>query len=248
MCVLGRGGGLSEVDGKEKEANASTQGVLIKQGAEARLFKIHFLGREAILKERFAKGYRHPDLDKKLRQSRTQSEVRTLVKVRQLGIDTPLIYYVDQVNFSLYLEFVPGFTVKEFLDTLDPTKPEDEAKAFAVAKDMAHLIATLHDGDLVHGDLTTSNMILRQKEGAAPGEYMCVTLIDFGLSFRSTMIEDKAVDLYVLEKAFLATHARSESVWKKVLESYHSVHRDNSKVLQKLYDVRKRGRKRQAFG
>jgi len=227
----------------------TSQGTLIKQGAEARLFKIEFLGRWAIVKERFRKGYRHPDLDTKLRNSRTQSEVRTLMKVRQLGIDTPLIYYVDQVNCSIYLEWVRGPTVKEFLDLLDLTQPTEEAKAVAVVRDVARVLATLHEGDMVHGDLTTSNMILRQKEGApSPEEYMCVCLIDFGLSYRSTMIEDKAVDLYVLEKAFLATHARSDAVWQKLLETYHSVHKDSSKILQKLHEVRKRGRKRTAFG
>ena len=32
-------------------------------------------------------------------------------------------------------------------------------------------------------------------------------LIDFGLSYNNTLAEDKAVDLYVLERAFTSAHS-----------------------------------------
>jgi tRNA A-37 threonylcarbamoyl transferase component Bud32 len=45
-------------------------------------------------------------------------------------------------------------------------------------------------------------------------------LIDFGLSYHSTLPEDKAVDLYVLERAFASTHPDSTTLFARVLEAY----------------------------
>ena len=73
---------------------------------------------------------------------------------------------------------------------------------------IASTLATLHDGGLVHGDLTTSNMLLRQNEDGKRD----LVLIDFGLSFNSTLAEDKAVDLYVLERALLSLHSAHEGL------------------------------------
>jgi TP53 regulating kinase-like protein len=65
----------------------------------------------------------------------------------------------------------------------------------------------MHDIDVVHGDLTTSNIMVR---GDAINGYSEVILIDFGLGQMQSVIEDKAVDLYVLERAFISTHPGSE--------------------------------------
>ncbi len=72
-------------------------------------------------------------------------------------------------------------------------------------------IAKLHDGGLIHGDLTTSNIIVSRVEGS---DIQKVTFIDFGLSQNSTLSEDKAVDLYVLERAFLSLHSEIEGLVK----------------------------------
>ena len=45
-------------------------------------------------------------------------------------------------------------------------------------------------------------------------------MIDFGLSYVSTLAEDKAVDLYVLERAFASTHPDSEPLFTSVLTAY----------------------------
>ena len=73
-------------------------------------------------------------------------------------------------------------------------------------------IAKMHLADIIHGDLTTSNMMLRPN-----GE---LVLIDFGLSYVSTLVEDKAVDLYVLERAFASTHPDSSTLFEGVLMAY----------------------------
>lgn len=61
----------------------------------------------------------------------------------------------------------------------------------------------MHDGQIIHGDLTSSNIMLRSPSND-------LVLIDFGLGQMKPTIEDKAVDLYVLERAFISTHPNSE--------------------------------------
>jgi len=107
-------------------------------------------------------------------------------------------------------------------------------------------LAKMHAVDIIHGDLTTSNMMLRQSLSTQSIE---VVLIDFGLSYQSSLVEDKAVDLYVLERAFASTHPESESLFSEVLEVYAQ---ESAKswptVKRRLDDVRMRGRKRSMVG
>lgn len=58
---------------------------LLKQGAEARVYRAQFLGKPAIIKERFPKRYRHPELDEKLTHRRTVQEVRSILRCRKAG-------------------------------------------------------------------------------------------------------------------------------------------------------------------
>lgn len=70
----------------------------------------------------------------------------------------------------------------------------------------------MHSIDVIHGDLTTSNMLLRTPAASTSQTTSepRVVLIDFGLSYISTLPEDKAVDLYVLERALASTHPEPE--------------------------------------
>merc|ERR1712013_741383 len=67
-----------------------------KQGAEARLFVTTFLGQRAVVKERFSKKYRHPELDLKLTSDRHKAEARALLKCKQIGVPCPTLYLADQ--------------------------------------------------------------------------------------------------------------------------------------------------------
>lgn len=80
-------------------------------------------------------------------------------------------------------------------------------------------LAKMHLADIIHGDLTTSNMMLRHPSSTADSKTQLV-LIDFGLSYQSNLTEDKAVDLYVLERAFSSTHPDSEPLFASILASY----------------------------
>jgi TP53 regulating kinase-like protein len=186
---------------------------LISQGAEARMYRIpnYAVGESAIVKERFTKQYRHPILDKKLTKQRVIQEARCIVRARKVGVDTPFLYSIAIAQNSILMEEIQGRMVKEILyafererrqQNLPKSTPHNQGD---LMKRIGQSIAMLHLSDIIHGDLTTSNLMVRNGTSS-------VVVIDFGLSYISNDVEDKAVDLYVLERAFLSTHPDSESM------------------------------------
>ncbi|TPX72986.1 hypothetical protein SpCBS45565_g00145 [Spizellomyces sp. 'palustris'] len=215
------------------------EAILIKQGAEARVYKMPFgEGRCAIVKERFKKAYRHPVLDEKLTARRVIQEARCLQRLRRAGVDTPMVYMVDTPNSSIYMEYVDGSSVRDYINSRAPMNEDDER---LLAQSIGKSLAVMHDLDIVHGDLTTSNMIVREVSQS-------LVLIDFGLSMVSSMVEDKAVDLYVLERAMISTHPNTEGMFQWILDTYGKSSKGGKAVRKKLEEVRRRGRKRTAFG
>lgn len=225
-----------EIDQEQKESF----GVLLKQGAEARVFESTFVGRKSIVKERFPKKYRHPTLDSKLTLKRLNAEARCMVKARRLGVPTPVLYAVDPLLHTLTFEYVDGPSVKEvLLDFGANGIIEDWMND--IATQIGDAVGKLHDGGLVHGDLTTSNMLIKRGTNQ-------LVLIDFGLSFTSTLPEDKAVDLYVLERALLSMHSSCGNVMDRILAAYRKSSKQWCSTLNKLAQVRQRGRKRTMIG
>jgi TP53 regulating kinase-like protein len=134
------------------------------------------------------------------------------------------------------MEHLTGPTVKQFLfdctDTSDPAVRD-------VLRQVGVLIARLHDNEIIHSDLTTSNFMLH---------YGGVRVIDFGLSFVSVTAEDKAVDLYVLERAFNSSHPGKEDLLEVVMQAYAETLPKVDQVLARLKKVCARGRKRSMVG
>ncbi|XP_024397006.1 uncharacterized protein [Physcomitrium patens] len=228
-------------DGDNNESPQSHHDLpLYKQGAEARVYESTFLGKRAIVKERFSKKYRHPVLDVKLTQKRLTGEARTLTKARKLGVVTPALYAVNLMTNSLTFEFVEGPLVKDILLRSGPLPTSDD-KIEELAGHIGRAIAKLHDGGLIHGDLTTSNMIVCAKTNR-------LVLIDFGLGYNSTLPEDKAVDLYVLERACVAMHSSVGDFNGLILAAYNKASKYWSSTYNKLAAVRLRGRKRVMVG
>ncbi|XP_075507530.1 uncharacterized protein LOC142544356 [Primulina tabacum] len=214
--------------------------ILIKQGAEARVFESTFVGRRSIVKKRFSKKYRHPSLDSKLTLKRLNAEARCMTKARKLGVSTPALYAVDPVLNTLTFEFVEGPSVKDILLDFGLHGIVEE-RLYDIAEQIGDAIGKLHDGGLIHGDLTTSNMLIQNSSNQ-------LVLIDFGLSYTSTLPEDKAVDLYVLERALLSMHSSCGNVMDKILNAYRKSSKQWSSTLNKLAQVRQRGRKRTMVG
>ncbi|RKP06237.1 kinase-like domain-containing protein [Thamnocephalis sphaerospora] len=215
---------------------------LIYQGAEARVYCVPFLGRKAVAKERFSKAYRHPVLDRKLTSRRVVQEARLLQRCRRAGVAAPAVYHVDLGASTIYMEHIDATTVRDHLH--QATLRAEQVSL--LAQQIGQLLARMHQADVIHGDLTTSNMMLRKQE---EGDQRLVA-IDFGLSYTSTLPEDKAVDLYVLERAFLSTHPNSEQMFQEILDFYRATGKGSGaqQVLKRLDEVRLRGRKRSMIG
>lgn len=196
------------------------KGKIIAQGAEAKLIQ-----KEKILvKDRIKKSYRHKKIDSQLRKRRTRSEAKIIAKAN-LVIDVPKIIKVSEDKIEM--EFISGKRLSDFLDEIK--NPEK------VCKIIGENTAMLHDIDIIHGDLTTSNMILQEKNKK-------VFFIDFGLSFHSHRIEDKAVDLHLLKQALESKHFKK---WKKYFSAVISGYKKSknySLVLKQLEKVEMRGR------
>jgi Kae1-associated kinase Bud32 len=146
---------------------------LISQGAEARLYR----DGDRVLKQRIAKSYRLPVLDLQLRKQRTRSEAKLLQKAAGIA---PKLLSVDEQTMTLTLEYLDGKLLKDVLDAFSSQERHN------VLLLLGKHIARLHQQHIIHGDLTTSNILVCQHTPY---------LIDFGLGFISLKPEDKAVDL-----------------------------------------------------
>ena len=198
---------------------------ILAQGAEAIIYREG----NKITKERFSKKYRHPLIDSDLRRLRTRHEVKILTTLGEIGFDSPRIYAVDENKSTIEMDFVEGKLVKDVFNT--------NADSFAF--EMGKKIAQLHQNDIIHGDLTTSNMITH--DGG-------ITFIDFGLGYFSMKIEDKAVDLHLLDRALESTHFEVYSgAMEMVLGAYADAYGDGKKVVERFRVVQKRGRNKEKY-
>ena len=194
-------------------------GNLMYQGAEAKLY----LKDNKIIKDRFKKEYRIEQIDSKLRKSRTKREAKIFDKLSTINFPSPKLIVTDKKE-KIVMEFIKGPKVRDILEEKDYKKLSEE---------IGKKIAILHNNDIIHGDLTTSNMILSKE----------IYFIDFGLSYFSHKIEDKAVDLHLLKQALESKHYK---VWEKCFDSavkgYKKECKDSSEVFKRLETVEKRGR------
>ncbi|MBS3101486.1 Kae1-associated serine/threonine protein kinase [Candidatus Woesearchaeota archaeon] len=198
---------------------------LIAQGAEAKLF----LEGNKIIKNRFPKSYRIKEIDEKLRGFRTRREAKILQKLQAINFPAPKLLKNDERE-NLIIENIGGKLVKEVLENSDYKK---------LCSEIGKKIAILHNNSIIHGDLTTSNMILNKQ----------IYFIDFGLSFFSEKPEDKAVDLHLLKEGLESKHYKIwEACFKSALDAYRKEAKRSKDILKRLEVVEKRGRYRAKRG
>ncbi len=191
---------------------------IIAQGAEAKIIQEG----SSIIKDRIAKGYRHPELDRKMRKSRTSRETKLLEKASKI-INCPKPEESDSFN-EIKMPLIKGKKLSDNLEKLDWKN---------ICKEIGKSIAKLHDNNIIHGDLTTSNIILTEDNK--------LYFIDFGLGFMSERIEDRAVDLHLIKQALEAKHFTIHKEAEKIiLDNYNSKNR--ARVLEQLKKVEARGR------
>jgi len=219
---------------------------IIAQGAEAKIIlttpqrgggRGALSSQKKITKDRISKSYRLKILDDKIRKQRTKSEKKLLEKACKI-IDAPNPFPLKEFN-KIEMPFIEGKKLSEHLDSFPLAKQKQ------ICKIIGESIAKLHDANIIHGDLTTSNIILVErlpdnKQTPAPTIYF----IDFGLGYTSTKAEDKAVDLHLLKQALEAKHFKHwEDLFKEILKGYKKF-KDSERVLERLKAVEKRGRYR----
>lgn len=186
------------------------------QGAEAEIE----IEDDKVVKTRPRKRYRHPELDSRLRDERTETEAHLISEAGHHGVNVPKVEKTGENTIEM--EEVEGAPLKEVLNS----EPD-------IMNGLGTNISYLHSTNIIHGDLTTSNVIVRESE---------VVLIDFGLSFRSQRVEDKAVDLHLLKQVLNTSHPEvADDAWESFLEGYRE-YDDSEEVLEQLKKVEKRGR------
>ena len=204
---------------------------LLKKGAEASLYLADWHGRKVVIKVRIPKRYRPAALDKQIRSYRTVHEPQLMHEAKAAGVPTPLIYMVNLPEASITMEFVEGQQIKQLMNKVS------KAERRELCVKIGELIGKLHRRGLIHGDLTTSNMIF-SPEGK-------IFFVDFGLGEKSFELEAEGVDLHLMKQALQSTHFQFwEECFKNVLHGYSSVLGSEAveKVYEKIREIERRGR------
>ena len=190
---------------------------IIGQGAEATIRK----NGSEVIKERMQKSYRLEFIDNSLRKARTRREANIIKKLNDLNFPSPRLREMCDKRMLIAMDFIDGPKVRDILD-----------ENVNICEEIGRKVAILHQNDIIHGDLTTSNMIMNKE----------VYFIDFGLSFVSRKIEDKAVDLHLLRQALESKHFRIyRDAFDRVIEGYSS-YSESEEVIKRLELVEQRGR------
>jgi len=207
---------------------------IIRKGAEANLYYGYWFDKEVIFKYRIPKKYRIEELDKIIRTTRTLNEARALIKVKNYGINVPQVFEIDPNNSTIVMKYIQGNKLKDILTRLDDSKKKHYFKK------IGHIIALLHKNGHIHGDITTSNIIITKSEN--------IFLIDFGLHEYSDMIEDKSVDLHLLKRVLVSSHGSDYKIcFKAFLEGYRSEYQqynpnECNEIIKNIDVIESRGR------
>ena len=242
--------------------------ILLSQGAEGKIFIGEFLSKKCVVKERFVKKYRVKELDQKLTKNRMLNESKNIARASKLGINVPTLYFVDLIERKIYMEYLENSCqLKVLLQAIYSQNDITQYNSLIdkISNDLGNMISNLHSGDLIHGDLTPSNIILKIKEDTNSEllnnakaiilqnkNYDYMYLIDFGLSSvalsTTSGIEDKAVDLYVLKRAIISSNPKSEELFEKAMDIYQKKCKNGKEIIERYKKVEMRGRKKLCFG
>lgn len=187
---------------------------IIGSGAEA----VISLEGNNIIKTRVQKRYRLREIDDNIRRDRTRTEARLISEARRCGVPTPIIR--DVTDFEIKMEYIDGTPLKEIINP-------------PLSGETGELIGRLHTCGIVHGDLTTSNIIF--KDGK-------LFLIDFGLSFLDKSVEARGVDIHVLFQTFESTHDNHETLIGAFKEGYAKTFSNAVEIIKREKQIETRGR------
>ena len=207
---------------------------LIHKGAEASLYYGSWFGKEAIFKKRIPKGYRIEQIDQILCYNRTLNEAKALIRVKNYGVLVPPVYEIDAKNSTIVMKYIKGEKLKDVLFSLVTDKKVQ------YLKEVGKNIAYLHKNGHIHGDITTSNIIL------TPAQELFI--IDFGLHDYSDSIEDKSTDLHLFKRVLISSHGSDFTIcFDAFLEGYrkgYGIEKNNEckNILKNMAIIETRGR------
>jgi Kae1-associated kinase Bud32 len=198
---------------------------ILKQGAEAIIYEDEFDGQKVLVKERVKKRYRISQIDDKLRKERTRQEIKLMRESRGIGVLIPRVISSDDISAKIVMEKIEGVLMKDFL------RKKFSAK---ICRLLGEEIGKLHLSGIIHGDLTTSNVIISKGR---------IYFLDFGLGEFSKRIEDMATDLSVLEESLKATHNKIyKKCWNEIIVGYELRNKNQKEVFKTLEEIKSRGR------
>lgn len=196
-------------------------------GAEALIKLAEWRGKIAVSKTRIPKSYRNIGLDKMLRSRRTKEEATLLHAAKHSGVHVPEVYFVDPDSSEIVMEYVNGILLKD----LHSAKLER-----LIYRNVGESAARLHSSGIIHGDLTPKNIIRVDDK---------TLIIDFGLSFVSSRLEDKAEDLHLLKQSIRSSETNNATRrFGDVLRGYESVSgkKELIRIMKQIAEIERRGR------
>lgn len=186
----------------------------LARGAEA----LVTLDEGIVIKERIPKSYRLQEIDERIRKERTRAEARLISEARRGGVPTPVIY--DIQDFRIEMQYIEGKPLKYLMDE-------------EMSNKVGQLVGRLHSNGIIHGDLTTSNMIFSNAR---------IYLIDFGLAYMDSSLEAQGVDVHVLFQTFESTHSDHEKLIASFCQGYRESFVCADDVIERVKEIKKRGR------
>ncbi|MEM2904325.1 MAG: Kae1-associated kinase Bud32 [Candidatus Bathyarchaeia archaeon] len=204
---------------------------VLYKGAEATISLGTWHGFKVVRKFRAPKPYRIEPLDQALRTRRTVHEAQLLHDAKEAGVPAPTVLLLSPLDATMLLSYIEGERLRE---SLASSSPEQRA---STSRQIGAIIARLHHAGIVHGDLTTSNMILASDRR--------IFLVDFGLGSYSWDSEDMGVDLLLMKRALSSTHCRiADECFQAFSEGYREGLGEEkaSENLRKIREIERRGR------
>tara|TARA_B100000989_G_scaffold138076_1_gene102634 strand:+ start:7898 stop:8575 length:678 start_codon:yes stop_codon:yes gene_type:complete len=179
-------------------------------GAEAEVVSGTWFGRPAIMKKRRPRGWRHPDLDRRLTSKRMVNEVKLTIQLARLGAPVPAIWDVDIEDSVIIMEKIDSTPLIDVLREKD----FDDNLLISVGKS----IRELHRNAVCHGDLSTNNILINLNNEPV--------IIDLGLATRQYDVEGFGIDLHVLHEIFRASHPEVKDAMDLVLKGYSELDKE----------------------
>jgi Kae1-associated kinase Bud32 len=211
-------------------ATDSPSGRLLYKGAEANIIRGSWQGLDAVFKVRKPLAYRLQVLDDAIRRQRTLREAYMIHHAKRAGVKAPFLYDVEVPAAILVMEFVDGERVKDVLASA--SRKEIDSVFYEFGRD----VAKLHSAGIMHGDLTTANVVMRKGK---------LVFIDFGLAIHTSRVEDHAVDLRLIKETLTGAHpSASTTALEALIRGYaKGVGSSRSRaVLKQLRNIERRGR------